>query len=66
MDRLQEIEIIVCQACEAIYRYALGAQLDDTEHTYYVSEIINNLSMGLTKSYYKQMRDNNKSEGGAE
>ena len=56
MDRLQELEILVCQACESVYRKSYDNKLSDDEYRYFISSVALNLMTGIYKDNEKKLR----------
>lgn len=56
IDRFQELEILVCQACESIYRKSYDNKLSEDEYRYFISSIAHNLITGICKDSEKKLR----------
>lgn len=56
IDRFQELEILVCQACESIYRKSYDNKLSEDEYRYFISSIALNLITGIYKNNEKKLR----------
>ena len=56
MDRLTEIDILVCQICADIYRKSFENKLTDDEGKYYISSIARNLCGGLEHDLHRELR----------
>ena len=56
VDRLQELEILVCQACESVYRKSYDNKLSDDEYRYFISSVALNLMTGIYKDNEKKLR----------
>lgn len=54
----QELEILISQTLEEMYRKAYDNNLTDGEYNYFIHSIIQDISLGLTKSAYKAMKKN--------
>lgn len=60
VDRFQELEILVCQTCESIYRKSYDNKLSEDEYKYYISSIAYKIISGIYADSEKKLR------GGAE
>lgn len=56
MSRIQELNILVCQACESIYKKAYDCNLEGKEYNYYINSILSNISIGLQKSASEELK----------
>lgn len=57
MDRIDELNMMVCQACESIYRKAYDNKLNDEEYDYYIHSILNFIAGGMIKKAESKLRD---------
>lgn len=53
----QELEILIAQTTETIYRTSLDNNLTDAEYNYFIHSILDNIATGLSKSAYKTMKN---------
>ena len=53
----QELDILEAETLEKIYRTALDNNLTDAEYNYFIHSILQSISLGLTKSAYKTMKN---------
>ena len=53
----QELEILISQTLEEMYRKAYDNNLSDEEYNYFIHSILYSISIGLTKSAYKTMKN---------
>lgn len=53
----QELEILIAQTTETIYRTSLNNNLTDAEYNYFIHSILYNIAIGLNKSAYKTMKN---------
>lgn len=53
----QELEILIAQTTEAIYRVSLDNHLTNAEYDYFIHSILESIALGLTKSAYKTMKN---------
>lgn len=60
IDRFQELEILVCQACESIYRKSYDNKLSEDEYAYFISSIAHELILGIYKNNEKKLRGEKK------
>lgn len=58
-DRLQELDIMVAQICESIYRKCYEGKMSDAESDYFISSVVSNLTMGIAKDTRKKLRGDN-------
>ena len=58
MDRLQELDIMIAQTCESIYRKCYEGKMSDAESEYFISSIVSNLTTGIAKDTRKKLRGN--------
>lgn len=56
IDRFQELEILVCQACESIYRKSYDNKLSEDEYAYFISHVALSLITGICKDNEKKLR----------
>lgn len=59
VDRFQELEILVCQTCESIYRKSYDNKLSEDEYKYFISSIAHELISGIYKDNEKKLRGEN-------
>lgn len=59
----QELEILISQTLEEMYHKAYDNNLTDAEYDYFIHSILYNISLGLSKSAYKAMKNENSTEG---
>lgn len=52
----QELEILISQTTEAIYRTSLDNNLTNAEYNYFIHSILYNIAIGLSNSAYKTMK----------
>ena len=57
MDRVDELNVMVCQACESIYRSAYDHKLNDEEYDYYISSILQFITSGVLKAADSKLRE---------
>lgn len=53
----QELEILIAQTLEEIYLTAYKNNLTNGEYDYFIHSILQSISLGLTKSAYKTMKN---------
>lgn len=53
----QELEILIAQTLEEIYLTAYKNNLTNAEYDYFIHSILQSISIGLTKSAYKTMKN---------
>lgn len=53
----QELEILIAQTMQKIYLTSLDNNLTDAEYDYFIHSILYHISLGLTKSAYKTMKN---------
>ena len=53
----QELEILISQTLEEMYRKAYDNNFTDEEYNYFIHSILYSISIGLTKSAYKTMKN---------
>ena len=53
----QELEILIAQTTETIYRTSLNNNLTDAEYNYFIHSILYNIAIGLNNSAYKTMKN---------
>lgn len=56
VDRLRELEILVCQTCESIYRKSYDNKLSEDEYAYFISSIAHKLISGIYDDNAKKLR----------
>lgn len=56
VDRLRELEILVCQTCESIYRKSYDNKLSKDEYTYFISSVAYKLISGIYADSEKKLR----------
>lgn len=59
MDRLQELDIMIAQTCESIYRKCYEGKMSDAESDYFISSVVSNLTMGIAKDTRNKLRGDN-------
>ena len=52
----QELNILIAQTTEKIYRTSLDNNLTDAESDYFIHSILYNIAIGLNNSAYKKMK----------
>lgn len=57
LDRISELDIMVCQACESIYRKSYDNKLNDEEYEYYIHSILNFITSGMIEDAGRNLRD---------
>lgn len=57
LDRIRELDVMVSQACESIYRQSYDNKLDYEEYEYYIHSILNFITTGMIKDAGKNLRD---------
>lgn len=57
LDRISELDILVAQACESIYRKSYDNKLTDEEYKYYIHSILNFITTGMVKNASRNLRD---------
>lgn len=57
MDRIDELNVMVCQVCESIYRKAYDNKLNDEECDYYISSVLQFITSGVLKAADSKLRD---------
>lgn len=53
---MQELEILIAQTMEKIYRTSIDNNLTDAEYDYFIHSILYSISIGLSKSSYKKLK----------
>lgn len=53
---MQELEILIAQTREKIYRTAMDNNLTDAEYNYFIHSVLYDISIGLSKSAYKTLK----------
>lgn len=53
---MQELEILIAQTREKIYRTAMDNNLTDAEYNYFIHSVLYDISIGLSKSAYKALK----------
>ena len=56
VDRLRELKILVCQACESIYRKSYDNKLSEDEYAFFISSIAYELISGIYNDNEKKLR----------
>lgn len=56
MDRFLELEMLVCQTCENIYRASYDNKLSEDEYAYFISSVTLSLITGIYKDNEKKLR----------
>jgi hypothetical protein len=59
-DRLRELEILVCQTCESIYRKSYDNKLSEDEYAYFISNVAYKLISGIYQANEKKLRGEDK------
>lgn len=57
LDRISELDIMVCEACESIYRKSYDNKLNDEEYEYYIHSILNFITTGMIKDASRNLQD---------
>lgn len=57
MDRLKELDIMIAQTCESIYRECYDGKLSDAESDYFISSVVSNLTIGIAKDTRNRLRE---------
>lgn len=57
LDRISELDILVAQACESIYRKSYDNKLTDEEYEYYIHSILNFITGRMLKHADSNLRD---------
>lgn len=57
LDRISELDIMVCEACESIYRKSYDNKLNDEEYEYYIHSILNFITAGMIKNAGRNLRN---------
>ena len=55
-DRFRELEILVCQTCESIYRKSYDNKLSADEYAYFISSVAHELISGIYRANEKKLR----------
>lgn len=53
---MQELEILIAQTMEKIYRTSIDNNLTDAEYNYFIHSILYEVSIDLSKSAYKTLK----------
>jgi len=53
---MQELEILIAQTREKIYRTAMDNNLTDAEYDYFIYSVLYDISIGLSESAYKKLK----------
>ena len=53
---MQELEILIAQTREKIYRTTMDNNLTDAEYNYFIHSVLYDISIGLSKSAYKALK----------
>ena len=56
IDRFRELEILVCQTCESIYRKSYDNKLSADEYAYFISSVAHELISGIYRANEKKLR----------
>lgn len=56
MDKLQELDILITQTCESVYRKCYDGKMSDAESDYFISNVIYNLTMGIVKDARNRLK----------
>ena len=54
----QELEVLIAQTMQAIYRASYDNKLTDAEYDYFIHSILCNIAIGLSNSAHKTMKKN--------
>jgi len=57
MDRINELNVMVCQACESIYRKSYDNKLNAEEYDYYINSILQFITSGMLKAADSKLRE---------
>ncbi len=57
MDRIDELNVMVCQACESIYRQSYDNKLNAEEYDYYINSILQFITSGMLKAANNKLRE---------
>ena len=57
VDRINELNVMVSQACESIYRKSYDNKLTDEEYEYYISSILEFITSGMLKTAGSKLRE---------
>lgn len=57
MDRMSELDTLVAQACESIYRKSYDNKLTDEEYEYYIHSILHFITGSMIKKADSNLRD---------
>lgn len=63
IDRIKELDIMIAQTCESIYRKCYEGKMSDAESDYFISSVVFNLTMGIAEDTRKKLRESNKERG---
>jgi len=53
----QELEILISQTTEKIYRTSIDNNFTNAEYNYFIHSILYNIAIGLNNSAYKTMKN---------
>ena len=53
---MQDLEILIAQTTEKIYRAAMDNNLTDAEYNYFIHSVLDGIAIGLSKSAYKALK----------
>lgn len=56
VDRLRELQILVHQTCEDIYRKSYDNKLSENEYAYFISSVAHELISGIYQDNEKKLR----------
>lgn len=57
IDRLKELDIMIAQTCESIYKKCYDGGLSDAESDYFISSVVYNLTIGIAKDTRNKLRE---------
>ena len=53
---MQDLEVLIAQTTEKIYRAAMDNNLTDAEYNYFIHSVLDDIAIGLSKSAYKKLK----------
>lgn len=56
VDRFRELQILVYQTCESIYRKSYDNKLSEDESAYFISSVARELMSGICQNNEKKLR----------
>ena len=57
LDRIRELDVMVSQACESIYRQSYDNKLNAEEYDYYINSILQFITSGMLKAANNKLRE---------